>query len=157
MISPADLDNLTPEQLRALAATLIAQVTDKDRELVYRQSRIDQLTHEISVLKRYQFGKRSEQLDTAQASLLDETIDGDIAAIEVELEELQSPAKGEAERKQPKRTPLPPQLPRIDIHHEPDNTICHCGCQLRRIGEDVSEKLDYVPGVFSVERHVRGK
>jgi len=157
MISPADLDNLTPEQLRALAATLMAQVTDKDRELVYRQTRIDQLTHEISVLKRYQFGKRSEQLDTAQASLLDETIDGDIAAIEVELEELQSPAKGEAERKQPKRTPLPPQLPRVDIHHEPDNTICHCGCQLRRIGEDVSEKLDYVPGVFSVERHVRGK
>ena len=157
MISPADLDNLTPEQLRALAATLMAQVTDKDRELVYRQTRIDQLTHEISVLKRYQFGKRSEQLDSAQASLLDETIDGDIAAIEVELEELQSPAKGEAERKQPKRTPLPPQLPRVDIHHEPDNTICHCGCQLRRIGEDVSEKLDYVPGVFSVERHVRGK
>jgi transposase len=28
---------------------------------------------------------------------------------------------------------------------------------MRRIGEDVAEKLDYVPGVFSVERHVRGK
>ncbi|WP_219407156.1 IS66 family transposase zinc-finger binding domain-containing protein, partial [Pseudomonas sp. Colony2] len=26
-----------------------------------------------------------------------------------------------------------------------------------RIGEDVSEKLDYTPGVFTVERHVRGK
>jgi transposase len=32
-----------------------------------------------------------------------------------------------------------------------------CGCQLQRIGEDVSEKLDYTPGVFTVERHVRGK
>lgn len=34
-----------------------------------------------------------------------------------------------------------------------------CGCvrQLERIGEDVSEKLDYTPGVFTVERHVRGK
>jgi transposase len=28
---------------------------------------------------------------------------------------------------------------------------------LRRIGEDVSEKLDYTPGVFRVERHVSGK
>lgn len=36
-------------------------------------------------------------------------------------------------------------------------TTCKCGCQLKRIGEDVSEKLDYTPGVFTVERHVRGK
>ena len=28
---------------------------------------------------------------------------------------------------------------------------------MSRIGEDVSEKLDYTPGVFTVERHVRGK
>ena len=43
------------------------------------------------------------------------------------------------------------------IHHEPDNTHCQCGCALKRIGEDVSEKLDYTAGVFTVERHVRGK
>jgi len=142
MLSPTDLDNLNPDQLRALAATLMAQVSDKDRELVYRQTRIDQLTHEISLLKRHQFGRRSEQLDPAQASLLDETIAGDIAAIELELEALRSPAKGDAPRTQPKRTPLPAHMPRIDIHHEPENTTCRCGCQLRRIGEDVSEKLD---------------
>jgi hypothetical protein len=27
----------------------------------------------------------------------------------------------------------------------------------KRIGEDVSEKLDYTLGVFEVERHIRGK
>ncbi len=37
------------------------------------------------------------------------------------------------------------------------NTQCACGCQLQRVGEDVSEKLDYTPGVFTVEQHVRGK
>jgi transposase len=52
---------------------------------------------------------------------------------------------------------LPAQFPRTDIHHEPASTQCHCGCQMKRIGEDVSEKLDFVPGVFSVERHIRGK
>ncbi len=36
-------------------------------------------------------------------------------------------------------------------------STCRCGCQMKRIGEDVAEKLDYVPGVFSVERHIRGK
>jgi transposase len=28
---------------------------------------------------------------------------------------------------------------------------------VKRVGEDISEKLDYAPGVFTVERHVRGK
>jgi transposase len=35
--------------------------------------------------------------------------------------------------------------------------VCTCGCSLKRIGEDVAEKLDYTPGQFTVERHVRGK
>ena len=43
------------------------------------------------------------------------------------------------------------------FHHEPENTTCQCGCALKRIGEEVAEKLDYAPGVLSVERHVRGK
>ena len=52
---------------------------------------------------------------------------------------------------------MPPQLPRTDIHHEPDAETCTCGCALKRIGEDISEKLDYTPGTFTVERHIRGK
>jgi transposase len=44
-----------------------------------------------------------------------------------------------------------------EIRHEPEDTQCSCGCTLERIGEDVSEKLDYTPGVFHVERHTRGK
>lgn len=28
---------------------------------------------------------------------------------------------------------------------------------MKRIGEDIAEKLDYAPGVFTVERHIRGK
>ena len=90
--------------------------------------------------------------------LLDELVDSDLAAIEVEFEQAMA-ANGQTSKpkQQPKRTPLPPELPRTLIHHEPDNTQCRCGCQLKRIGEDVSEKLDYVPGEFSVERHIRGK
>ncbi len=32
-----------------------------------------------------------------------------------------------------------------------------CGQPMKRIGEDVAEKLDYTPGVFTVHKHVRGK
>jgi transposase len=60
-------------------------------------------------------------------------------------------------KKIPKRQALPPHLPRRDVHHEPESTVCGCGCQMQRIGEDVVEKLDYQPGVFTVQRHVRGK
>jgi transposase len=45
----------------------------------------------------------------------------------------------------------------VDVRHEPEQTVCRCGCALKRIGEDVSEKLDYIPGVVHVERHIRGK
>ncbi|MEX3816715.1 IS66 family transposase zinc-finger binding domain-containing protein, partial [Paraburkholderia sp. BR13439] len=168
---PADLNTLSPEQLRALATQLIARVEDRDREieektrevgekereLRYRQTRIDQLTHEISILRRHQFGRRSEQLSSDQMNLLDEAIDADLAAIEVQLEQLQPQATTEPLPLQPKRAALPAQLPRTEIRHEPESTVCQCGCERVRIGEDISEKLDYTPGVFTVERHIRGK
>ncbi len=175
VVTPESLCSLSAEQLRALAGELIIQVAQrdetivskdqelqrKDREIKYRQTKIDQLTHEMAVLKRWKFGRSREQLDSAQASLLDETIDADIAAIEQELEELASMPRADADaRKQPKRAALPPELPRVEMHHEPESTVCTtpgCGCSLKRIGEDVSEKLDYTPGLFTVERHIRGK
>ena len=84
-------------------------------------------------------------------------IDTDIAAIEAELEALQ-PVPVEAKmRQQPKRAVLPPQFPRTLIHHEPQDSHCQCGCALKRIGENASEKLDYTSGAFTVERHIRGK
>ena len=136
-------------------------IASKDREIKYRQTKIDQLTHEMAVLKRWKFGRSCEQLDQAQASLLDETIDADIAAIEEELEQLAPSIRTLAQAsRQPKRAALPPELPRVEMHHEPESTSCTtpgCGCILRRIGEDVSEKLDYTPGLFTVERHIRGK
>ena len=85
------LSSLNAAQLRALAGELIAQaaqreqtisrqeqaIASKDSELKYRQAKIDQLTHEMAVLKRWKFSHSSEQLNAAQLSLLDETIDAD--------------------------------------------------------------------------------
>ena len=166
--APESLTNLSAQELRELVSGLMARITErdetiacKDREIVYRQTKIDQLTHEMAVLKRWKFGKSSEQLDSAQASLLDEAMDADIAAIELELEQLApAPPADAAPRQLPRRAALPPELPRVDQHHEPESTTCTtagCGCTLKRIGEDISEKLDYTPGLFTVERRICGK
>ncbi len=159
------LPNLNEQQLRTLAAELIAKISQqskiiaaKDSDILYRQAKIDKLTHELATLKRWKFGRSSEQLGGTQISLIEETLEADIAAIEQELQELAPAPKADAApRLQPKRAALPAGLPRVEIHHEPDSTTCSCGCQLKRIGQDVSEKLDYTPGVFTVEEHIRGK
>lgn len=164
MTSLPNLDHLNPGQLRVLAAQLMQRIENLDQKVETMGKQIhhhktvnEKLAYEIAQLKRFKFAKRSEQLSPDQASLLDDLIDTDIAAIEAELEALQpAPVSTEA-RQKPKRTALPPQFPRTLIHHEPDNSHCQCGCILKRIGEDVSEKLDYTPGVFTVERHIRGK
>jgi len=164
MTSSPNFDQMSPEQLRAFAVQLLSQVEimgktveTMGKKINRDQTVIEKLTHEIAQLKRLKFAKRSEQMNPEQASLLDDLIDTDIAAIEADLQALQTPPMATEKKQKPKRTALPAEFPRTLIHHEPDKTHCPCGCALKRIGEDVSEKLDYTPGVFTVERHVRGK
>lgn len=150
MTSPADLAHLDAEQLRALAVRLMAEMRGK-------QALIDKLTHEMATLKRLKFAATSEAYTGEQQRMLFETLDTDLAALSAEIEKLAPSAPAAADKQQPKRAPLPANLPRREVRHEPDSTTCSCGCQLKRIGEDVAEKLDYQPGVFTVERHIRGK
>ena len=128
-------------------------------ELRHQRALNEKLTYECALLKRLKFAAQSERHSADQRSLLEEELDSDLAAVHQEIEQLR-PAQPATDKQQPKRTPLPANLPRREIRHEPQSTICStpgCGCQLKRIGEDVAEKLDYVPGVFTVERHIRGK
>src|ERR1017187_2173683 len=150
MNATANLDQLSPEQIRELAIRLQAEIRVK-------QALIDKLTHEMAILKRHKFAATSEVYAGEHQRLLFETIETDLEALSVEIEKLTPAAPAEREKRQPKRAPLPANLPRKEFHHEPESTTCRCGCQLQRIGEDIAEKLDYQPGVFTVERHVRGK
>ena len=150
VVQQQSLNNLSAEQLREMTARLLA-------DLRYKQAIIDKLTHENAMLKRLKFAAQSERFNAQQRSLLEDEIDADLAAVAVEIEQLQPPAAAPQRKQQPKRQPLPANLPRREVRHEPESSTCACGCAMKRIGEDVAEKLDYVPGVFTVERHVRGK
>jgi transposase len=52
---------------------------------------------------------------------------------------------------------LPDHLPRHVVEHVTACACPACGGTLRRLGEDVTEVLDYVPASFRVVRHVRPK
>ena len=157
MIDTTQLNQIDAPQLREMVRSLMGTVVAKDREIAFKQATIDKITHEMAVLKRLKFAARSEAFNAEQKSLLEETIDADLAALQAELDKVRPDDRSKGERQQPKREKLPANLPRREVHHEPENTTCSCGCALERIGENVAEKLDYAPGVFTVERHVRGK
>ncbi len=150
VVEQQSLSELSAEQLREMTTRLMT-------ELRHQRALNEKLAYENALLKRMKFAAQSERHNAEQRSLLEDEIDADLAAVAKEIEQLGTPATAPGDKQQPKRQVLPANLPRREIRHEPESTTCRCGCQMRRIGEDVAEKLDYVPGVFSVERHVRGK
>ena len=95
MTSSPNLDQMTPEQLRGLAEQamqLLSQVDSMSQKIQRLETVNEQLAHEIAILKRHKFAKRSEQLSPDQGSLLDDLLDTDIAAIEAELKAANPPA-----------------------------------------------------------------
>jgi transposase len=149
VISTDNIEALNESQLRQVTQRLLT-------ELRHKSALVDKLTHENAVLKRLKFAAKSEAYNAEQKSLLDEALDADLAAVALEIEQSQ-PRPPKQDKQQPKRALLPTNFPRTEFLHEPHSTTCGCGCQMKRIGQDVAEKLDYTPGVFTVERHIRGK
>jgi transposase len=116
------------------------------------RTEVEHLKLIIAKLRRAQFGRRSEKLDR------------EINQLELRLEDLlvaaaPAPVSAPAKpvRETPVRKPLPSHLPRQEVVHQPPACCPDCGSKMRRIGEDVSEVLDYVPARFRVIRHVRPK
>ena len=159
---------LSQAQLCELAHSLIERIASDAKqssiresklqsELQLRQAKIDALTHEIRLLRHLRFAAKTEAMDAVQAKLFEEANAEDLASAQQRLSELGvKAAPSTTPKSRPARQPLPANLPRVDIAHEPENTTCGCGQALSRISQDVSERLDYVPGSFQVERHIRG-
>lgn len=122
----------------------------------------EQLRVQIARLRHERFGQSSERFagEVEQLELrLDEVL-ADIAASggarDAEEETASAPAPDEKARRRTRR-PLPESLPRRDVEHLPAaGCACSaCGGALRRVGEDVTEILEYRPGRFEVVRHLR--
>lgn len=146
-----------PEEARALIAAQAATIARQQAELSERQTQIVRLQAQLAKLRRMQFGRSSERLDAEIAQLelaLEELEEQDAAKSEPAI--AAAPA-AEANILKPARRPLPDHLPRQVVTHSTACTCPGCGGELRRLGEDVTEVLDYRPASFRVIRHVRPK
>lgn len=188
-LPPSDSAGLSPEVV-VLIARLQQQVQDqaqqlserdqalaqrdalllrKDREIALREAKIEKIQFELSRLKRWTYGAKSEAMNADQRRLFEETLAEDEAALRAQLERLRREAeaaaaaagtKPKAAPRKPRRNALPEHLRRVEHRHEPDSTDCQehgCGRPMKRIGEDVTERLDIVPAEFFVHRHIYGK
>jgi|SRR6202795_1132188 transposase len=168
MAALPDLNVLSGEALRALILAQHEQLlstedrlTATQEQLLSREREIEHLKLLLAKLHRMQFGRKSEKLARQ------------IEQLELRLEELES-NRSEIEPNSPDAAPvtasliptagkptrraLPDQLPRQTRTHVPKETACpQCQGELRKLGEDVSEMLEYVPASFVVIRHVRTK
>lgn len=169
---PPDLPD-DPDALRDLVRALMAEralqaahIAQQEQALRLRDDTIARLEMTLAKLQRWRFGRRSEQLPSPQMTLWQETLDTEIAVIESTLDAIKeapvatgpSPDTKPRVRRHPGRTPLPETLPRIDVRIEPDRCACaQCGEPLTPIGEEITEKLDYIPGRFQVMRQIRPK
>lgn len=146
---------------------------DSEQELLKAQKIIGAQTEEICALKSENeqlrvklaqalhqlYGKKSEKAPEEDTPVFDEpvVIEAELATIK-EAEETISIASHT--RTKPKRKPLPAEFKRETVIHDVplEKQLCSCcGERLHCIGEDISEKLDYVPAQIKVIQHIRKK
>ena len=153
MPKAAELPN-DVEALKGIILERSAKLEAAEALLISQKLELEKLRFEIACLKRSKYGRSSEALDREllQMQLSIEDLEASLAAKPASAR----PAPQQQGQK-PVRRPLPEQLPREQIVHETPCTCPDCGGQLRALGEDVSEMLEYVPSRFKVIRHVRPK
>ncbi|HEX8797162.1 MAG TPA: IS66 family transposase [Terriglobales bacterium] len=156
-----DLSGLDRDALEALLLAEHQERIATHQQLLQRENEIETLKLLLSQLRRMQFGRKSEKLQRQIEELELRLEDLQLAQAAVEVQRTESgsaeSALPAAKRKRVRR-PLPEHLPRQTQTHEAKHSACpDCGGELRKLGEDVSEVLEYVPECFRVIRHVRPK
>jgi transposase len=140
------------ETLKRLIIERDSRIEEHRDELYAARLLIEKLKLQIARFRRMQFGRGSERHDArvAQLELLVEELEAALPPIEPLPAEVPT-------RDKPVRKPLPAHLPRVTQEHAPACGCPHCGATLRRLGEDVSEYLEFIPEHFKVIRTVRPK
>ena len=155
-----DLNQLDSDALRTLIIAQHEQIVSQREQLASCNAEIEQLRLLIAKLRRMQFGRKSEKVERQIEQLrlrLDE-LEAKRAENEVSSVASDTCAPAVHPARKPARRPLPEHLPRETQTIHPKQTACpECGGELKHLGDDVSEMLEYVPEHFKVIRRVRPK
>lgn len=139
---------------------LMAELDSQKDHFESLKDKVALLKSQLALLKAKRFGKSSEKLDKQITGLelrIEETEsllpDALIEAEAVSENESDNPAVA---KQKPKRKKIPDHLPRVDIVLNPNPVCPSCGGEkFRKIDDDVSETLDYIPASFRVNRYIR--
>lgn len=144
------------ETLRQMVLSLLADVDDKNVRLM-------DLQQQLAWFQRHTFGRRSETYPADHPVLFD--LLTPMSSATAVTDEASSSGESDKQVKTSSsrrngRAPLPAHLPREQIEYpvpEAQLTCDRCGQPKDRIGQEVSEELDYVPASFVVRQHIRPK
>lgn len=145
--------NITPQKLPSDISILQGIVTKLLLENSLLNSENKSLSDQLRLLKKKMYGSSSEKLFTIvdQLELQLEDNKSVTAASELPLLKEEEKTKDKAKRK-----PLPSDLPREDVVIDPITQCSQCGGDnFRKIGDDVTEKLEVRPASFFVKRYIR--
>ena len=137
----SDVAEALPDDPETLKAMLIAE-----------RIRSERLVQIIKDLQRHRFGRRAETLPADQLLLGLEEVEQSETETAAAVEAKSPAERAESARKRrANRGGLPSHLPRLETVVDVESKTCPC-CrgELRRIGEDLSEKLDVVPAQLRV-------
>lgn len=129
----------------------------KDAQLQQRDLQLLKLGHELAQLKKLVFGSRSERFQPQSAGQLALALNGEQAPTAPTLPGQQisyqrQPASGA--KKPTGRLPLPAHLPRKQVLLEPEGVDTSLW---KKIGQEITEELDYTPCRLFVRQYVRPK
>jgi transposase len=143
-------------------------VREMTQRLEEQNRQIEKLTHQLDLLLRRTFGHRAETVDENQlrlafAELAREHEEATLPVPSIKAEDLLGapPEPGSIPRRKGHgRGRLPEHLHRERIEHslsEAERACPGCGRLREKIGEEITEQLDYVPASLVVKQHVRIK
>lgn len=142
------------------------QIQELTRQLQSNQRSLKMLQHQVEQLLRRVYGRRSEKLDPNQLMFDDLVLDSFNQPTPQVPPQLPGQEKAKqkkprtVKRRHPGRIPIPEHLHRVEILLDipEEEKICpETGKPLKKIGEEVSEKLEYRPGKLIVNVYKRPK
>jgi transposase len=159
----------TPAELPDDVETLKRMLLERDKRIAKLETLTQKLTERVqrfeevlNLAQHKRFSPSSEtyegdgqvfnEAEQVAETEPEEVTNADAPALETTLE---IPTKAPAK---PRRPRITPELPRIEVLHDIDSKTCTCcGNELHRMGEEVSEQIEFIPAEIRVIKHVRPK
>lgn len=133
---------------------LLAQNALLQPENAALRSRVAYLEQELAQLKRLLFGQKRERFIPADNHQMVIALDDEPQpAPTPETEEIAYTRRKKPEKNKPSRNALPAHLPRDVVVIEPEEDTSG----MQKIGEEITEELEYTPATLRVTRFIRPK